>query len=723
MAPRKNTLQNPNRSRKNTEPRRDSRTRLAGGAAVGSVLPAPTPEQRRLELQQNIGRAVMSQVMDRVKVTLGEKPNNEDPAKARADIDKLVTEYLAVAGTVSNVLETYKLLDLDDDGIQTISNFINSAKHGLEPEQGKEFFTEAQDSTNKIIDELTQTGRARIVGPDGKLYDMELIAIDADETPEQMSDDLAYIMDQRIEAGQSFDLVGTYDISRGNGVLPNLLHGDIIAESKLSSIRSALNKESGTEYARFTDDTYTETFNYKFHRVDGAHSIITQLPPAYAEFAQSPAGAYLMEHPKGPDIYPTTAWYANHRTAQWVFHSHEKPQASTANDQVAKEPSQPPQPKSVKKPAVRIEEVAGSSKSSKPKPPEPSEPIILEPSESDETRQKKAKLFADLAAGFRALQKDKERAKRGEIYNSAINYLGYAIPRSLIGSVNLDDLNNLIEFGSGEDSYGKVQGEYSTLFALSDGMGGAAHGATASQLTVEAFLHDIGITKILDEDNTQDVINRAVLMMQKRIVAARERVVQFNRERRSNSGATVIAAEVIGDKLIYGSVGDSSIFVVRDGKFILVAGDRGGHGSTLYNNIGDKSTVFHPMPNHLLKDNSIDELSRLERLGNLPAADKVSKISEYDNVGVFSLRNGDRVVLCSDGIMGDWSEIDALYSEYNIRGKELAEDVGEQTLTDEEIVRAIAGSGSVDQAMISLMQVAKKVDDRSVQMFDIQLQS
>lgn len=719
MASGKDTPQNPNRVRKNTEPKRDSRTRLAGGSAVGSVLPAPTPEQRRLELQQNIGRAVMSQVMDRVKVTLGEKPNNEDPAKARADIDKLITEYIAVSGVMSNVLETYKLLDLDDDGIQTISSFVSSARRGLEQDQGKDFFTEAQDSTNKIIEDLTQTGRARIVGPDGKLYDMELVAIDADDKVERMPECLSTDMGQHLAADQQFDLTGTYGIGDDNGVLPNMFHGEIISESKLSSIKEALNRESNVEHTCFKDSTHKDTINYKFHRVDGDNPIVAQLPLAYAELARSTAGAYLIEYDMlGSNLLPATAWYANHRTTQWELHRHGQPE-DLADDQVIKEPLEQPAPKSIKKPAVRIEEV-DSHKQSEPK--ESPESSVVETSEPKESVQERAKLLAKLAGSLKNLLKDKEKANRREVYNSVVNYLGYAIPRSLIGNINSDDLNNLIEFGSGEDSYGKVQGEHSTLLALSDGMGGAAHGATASQLTIEAFLHDTGLTKVLDEDSLQDIINRAVLMMQKRIVAARERVVHFNRERRSNSGATVVAAEVISDKLVYGSVGDSSIFVVRNGKFILVAGDRGGHGSTLYNNIGDNYTNFNPMPNHLLRDNTLDELSRLERLGNLPAVDKVSKISEYDNVGVFSLQDGDRVVLCSDGIMGDWSEIDALYSQYDINGKDIVEDFGEQTLTDEELVEAVS-SGSIDEAVRKLIEIAKKVDDRSIQMFDIKLQN
>lgn len=145
----------------------------------------------------------MSQVMDRVKVSLGETPKTADPVKARQDIDTLITDYVATAGSVADVLDTYKLLDLDDDGIRTISDFIAKAKHGCEPGEGKGVLIEAQDSTNKIIDDLTQTGRTRIVGPDGKLYDMELIAVDADTSPAQMTESLVDDLEQRLESKET----------------------------------------------------------------------------------------------------------------------------------------------------------------------------------------------------------------------------------------------------------------------------------------------------------------------------------------------------------------------------------------------------------------------------------------------------------------------------------------------------------------------------------------
>ena len=45
-----------------------------------------------------------------------------------------------------------------------VNDFIAKAKHGLEPGEGKGFLTEAQDSTNKIIDHLKG---AHLMAPQG----------------------------------------------------------------------------------------------------------------------------------------------------------------------------------------------------------------------------------------------------------------------------------------------------------------------------------------------------------------------------------------------------------------------------------------------------------------------------------------------------------------------------------------------------------------------------
>lgn len=742
----------PNRGRnsgnRGRSPRQDSRARGVGETATKATQasrkpaqtqekPPQTPEEQRGELQREVGRIVMAQVMDRVRMKMGGNPSSNDPALLRQQAESSAADFARAGGNADQLNATLGLLDLDDAGVQMIADFIASANKGLEASQGRQFYTEAHTSTQKIIDDMTKTGRARIVGPDGKLYDMELVAIDKTETVDTMPDCLSTELKRQVSAGQPFNIAGTYAVGGDAALLPNMMHGEIIAESKLRDIKRALDSDAGKHLDTAGGGKYT----YSPIAADDS-----RLDQAYAEFAASPAGAYLIQE-LGVDrgaVLPTTAWYANHRTMQWHLHR------SAGAPQQPTPPNQPTpgnkQPAMVVKPVT--EELAAKKPVPKPgpglfpsapKPPVPPAtptpaPETPKPTKAEHKQARKpearhyrrlanalSNLFSKKAEEEQLLAQSpsvetKNRANRREIYNSAINYMGYGIPRSVI-EADPDQVASIIgelqELGSGEDAYGKVQGEHSTLFTLSDGMGGTTNGAAASRLTVEAFLQDVGLTNIGDDDKLEDVVVAACEKMKQRIVAAQEKVFQFNVDHNSNSGATVVAAEVIGNRLVYGSVGDSSIFVVRNGKFILVTGDRGGHSNEIRSAIDGMSMEFNAMPEDLLKETTLDELSRLERSGAAWATGRLQVISSYDDVGVFELQDDDRVVLCSDGIMGDWSEI---------KGLRHHEGAGEQTLTDEQIVAAV-GSGSVEEAIKRLIEIAKKGDDRTVEMFDIKLQS
>lgn len=337
-------------------------------------------------------------------------------------------------------------------------------------------------------------------------------------------------------------------------------------------------------------------------------------------------------------------------------------------------------------------------------------PPNKETSAADEPRVKFRRSVGEIAA----------KPERREIYNSAKNFFSYWVPKGKIsgdGRLKFDiagfpefDFDGIYNAEIYEDFSGQLIGEESALFVVADGMGGYYMGDAASKLTVQAFLGE-GLTEMF-EDGLEDAVAIAEHKMERRISAARNSVAELN-----GAGSTVVAAEIIGDKLVYSSVGDNSVFVVRDGKFILVAGDRGGHGNVINNYIGGELPAELRLMPQLSKSNfDVDHLSRQERQGDCEAKSELLEISKYDHIGTFQLSDGDRVVLCSDGIMGDWSlaQNGRGYASFN-----------EQTLTDEEIVEALSMEKSpegVAKAVENLMRLAKKQDDRTVQMFDIELQ-
>jgi hypothetical protein len=99
------------------------------------------------------------------------------------DFKKLCKKYendVRHEGETTDLNKITNLLNIDADGIQTIKDFIHMAEKGLEESEGREYFQEAQHSTTAIIESIKMTGSARVVGPDGKLYDMNLVALDGD---------------------------------------------------------------------------------------------------------------------------------------------------------------------------------------------------------------------------------------------------------------------------------------------------------------------------------------------------------------------------------------------------------------------------------------------------------------------------------------------------------------------------------------------------------------
>ncbi len=100
------------------------------------------------------------------------------------------------------------------------------------------------------------------------------------------------------------------------------------------------------------------------------------------------------------------------------------------------------------------------------------------------------------------------------------------------------------------------------LGVVADGMGGMAHGDAASREAVRAFLSAYQMKT--PEESIPDALlrslnfsNAAVFQMALTMDAAEE------------MGTTLVAAVVAGDKVHWISVGDSALFLVRDGEFTL----------------------------------------------------------------------------------------------------------------------------------------------------------
>jgi PPM family protein phosphatase len=176
-------------------------------------------------------------------------------------------------------------------------------------------------------------------------------------------------------------------------------------------------------------------------------------------------------------------------------------------------------------------------------------------------------------------------------------------------------------------------GPQGTLFAVCDGMGGAAAGEIASQLAV-----DIVYERMVDalEDSRPLSRDELARRLVRAIEAAGLRIFQeakLDRTRRG-MGTTVTAAALVDQYLFFAQVGDSRGYLLRDGNLTQLTRDQ-----SLVNQLIEAGQLTEEEAETFEHNNII-----LQALGT---ADTVQV-----DLTFCELRRGDIVLLCSDGLSG-----------------------------------------------------------------------
>ncbi len=171
-----------------------------------------------------------------------------------------------------------------------------------------------------------------------------------------------------------------------------------------------------------------------------------------------------------------------------------------------------------------------------------------------------------------------------------------------------------------------------SLFAVCDGMGGAAAGEVASQLAVDT------IYKMMAESEDANSVERDVLA--RRLVKAIETAglsiyTQANADRsRRGMGTTVTAATLLDHRLFLAQVGDSRGYILRGDKLTQVTRDQ-----SLVNQLIEAGQLTEEEAENFEHNNII-----LQALGT---ADSVQVDLTHAD-----LKKGDVLLLCSDGLSG-----------------------------------------------------------------------
>ena len=186
-----------------------------------------------------------------------------------------------------------------------------------------------------------------------------------------------------------------------------------------------------------------------------------------------------------------------------------------------------------------------------------------------------------------------------------------------------------------------------SLFMVADGMGGAAAGEIASQMATEVVLEELDTWWRRSEATDGDTFAAA---LRKAVEAANARIHRYALDHPENRGmgTTTTIAAILGDMLYLCQVGDSRGYMVRGGEAVQVTKDQ-----SLVQRLIDAGEL------------TAEEAEVSERRNIILQALGPEQSVKVD-VTTQSLRRGDTLVLCSDGMSGQ------------MRTADIARIVGEQ---------------------------------------------
>ena len=188
------------------------------------------------------------------------------------------------------------------------------------------------------------------------------------------------------------------------------------------------------------------------------------------------------------------------------------------------------------------------------------------------------------------------------------------------------------ERGLSEGNRATTLGPHGAVFAVCDGMGGAAAGEVASQLAVDILLERM--TDGLDDRATsRDEIARRLV---RAVESAGLRIFQEAKVDRSRRGmgTTVTAAALVDNHLFLAQVGDSRGYILRGDQLVQVTRDQ-----SLVNQLIEAGQLTEEEAETFEHNNII-----LQALGT---SDTVAV-----DLTFVELRTGDILLLCSDGLSG-----------------------------------------------------------------------
>ncbi len=184
-----------------------------------------------------------------------------------------------------------------------------------------------------------------------------------------------------------------------------------------------------------------------------------------------------------------------------------------------------------------------------------------------------------------------------------------------------------------EDRMGYCYTRDAGLFSLADGMGGHPEGEVASQLALQTL-------SALFQRDSRPTLADPIRFLNESIIASHHQLLRYATQKSllDSPRTTIVACLVQGNAVYWAHCGDSRLYMVRAGKLVARTRDHS------YTELQDSLNQIVPMgerfnPNVLFTC-----------LGS-PGKPVV------DSSGPLLLQSGDRMLLCSDGLWGNVSDV------------------------------------------------------------------
>ena len=232
-----------------------------------------------------------------------------------------------------------------------------------------------------------------------------------------------------------------------------------------------------------------------------------------------------------------------------------------------------------------------------------------------------------------------------------------------------------------EDRMGYCYTRDSGLFALADGMGGHPEGEMASQIALQTLA-------ALYQPDAKPQLKDPVRFLTEAIMAGHHQLLRYASERGliDTPRTTIVACVLQGNTAYWAHCGDSRLYFVRGDKLIARTRDHS------YSELQETLAAVVPIG---------ERYNRNVLFTCLGSPGK----PVVDTVGPLLLQEGDRVLLCSDGL---WGSVDDDVITHNLATRSISDAVPELV---EQALRT-AGAKS-DNVTVLAVEWEGAEDDRS----------